>query len=231
MGPTTRGCPSSPTTPLTNTRSTPARSSSSFLLRSASAAAAASALRRASWSSAARATAAAMTSSANAAASPTFSVCSATSPYNHGMKSASTASRTGSRNLPSRSSESIAARATTAARFRPAASAATFSRTTFSCLTRSTSILRAFSLARYFSCSASSILRSAAASRRFPSWRSCLRSSIFASSPSSLTSRSDCSSVLLTITSRIGSTSRSKLNRLSCALICVLTSTPVFFGT
>mmetsp|Transcript_37179 Transcript_37179/g.100627 ORF Transcript_37179/g.100627 Transcript_37179/m.100627 type:complete len:223 (-) Transcript_37179:321-989(-) len=64
------------------------------------------------------------------------------------------------------------------------------------------------------------------------SWRwyhSSLKTFICSSSCSSSTSISDCSNVLLTMTSRMGSTSLSKTKR-SPSSTCVVTSTPVFWG-
>mmetsp|Transcript_72592 Transcript_72592/g.216678 ORF Transcript_72592/g.216678 Transcript_72592/m.216678 type:complete len:227 (-) Transcript_72592:499-1179(-) len=60
-------------------------------------------------------------------------------------------------------------------------------------------------------------------------YHSSLKSFICSSSCSSSTSIKDCSRVLLTMTSRIGSTSLSKTNR-SPSSTCVMTSTPVFWG-
>mmetsp|Transcript_81970 Transcript_81970/g.240641 ORF Transcript_81970/g.240641 Transcript_81970/m.240641 type:complete len:309 (+) Transcript_81970:321-1247(+) len=60
-------------------------------------------------------------------------------------------------------------------------------------------------------------------------YHSSLKSFICSSSCSSSTSMSDCSKVLFTMTSRMGSTSTSKTKR-SPSSTCVVTSTPVFCG-
>mmetsp|Transcript_19267 Transcript_19267/g.48786 ORF Transcript_19267/g.48786 Transcript_19267/m.48786 type:complete len:253 (+) Transcript_19267:254-1012(+) len=97
----------------------------------------------------------------------------------------------------------------------------------FSILSRSCRMRRSFSSCRRLS--ASSILCASASSAALiwsnSSW--CAR--ILASSSSSSTSMSDCSSVLPTMTRRMGSTSKSKSNR-SPSTICVSRSTPVFMG-
>mmetsp|Transcript_11955 Transcript_11955/g.27869 ORF Transcript_11955/g.27869 Transcript_11955/m.27869 type:complete len:250 (-) Transcript_11955:102-851(-) len=107
--------------------------------------------------------------------------------------------------------------------------AATFMAALFSSWIRS---LSCFILLSFSSClllSASSI-RCASASSAARIWSNsswCAR--MFASSSSSSTSIRDCSSVLPTITRRIGSTSKSKSNR-SPSTICVSRSNPVFMG-